>query len=201
LKNLRPFAGIIVAVYYVFAVLGMMLFANVTDPSDVGKQETRLLNKKCGTFDQLQYYANNFDDFFAALVVLWDLMVVNNWHVFLKEYSIVVSWWAQLYFVAWYLISVILVINLFVALILEAFVSQWETKQRRQRQSSVTQTDATTIEGDRFHQLFSSSLVEPLEEDIMQELRGHVHCEFQVSDQSSSEHIRPRRRTAVNFRL
>lgn len=63
------------------------------------------------------------------------------------------------------------------------------------------QTDATTIEGDRFHQLFSSSLVEPLEEDIMQELRGHVHCEFQVSDQSSSEHIRPRRRTAVNFRL
>ncbi|XP_044172529.1 two pore calcium channel protein 2-like isoform X1 [Acropora millepora] len=201
LKNLRPFAGIIVAVYYVFAVLGMMLFANVTDPSDVGKQETRLLNKKCGTFGQLQYYANNFDDFFAALVVLWDLMVVNNWHVFLKEYSTVFKWWAQLYFVAWYLISVILVINLFVALILEAFVSQWETKQRRQRQSSVTQTDATTIEGDRFHQLFSSSLVEPLEEDIMQELRGHVHCEFQVSDQSSSEHIRPRRRTAVNFRL
>ena len=27
----------------------------------------------------------------AALVVLWDLMVVNNWHVFLKEYANVVS--------------------------------------------------------------------------------------------------------------
>ena len=29
------------AVYYVFAVLGMMLFANLTDPSRVGKEETR----------------------------------------------------------------------------------------------------------------------------------------------------------------
>jgi len=37
----------------------------------------------------------------------------------LKEYAKVVNGWAQLYFVAWYLISVILIINLFVALILE----------------------------------------------------------------------------------
>ena len=35
------FFPLLQAVYYVFAVLGMMLFANVSDPSDVGKQETR----------------------------------------------------------------------------------------------------------------------------------------------------------------
>lgn len=63
------------------------------------------------------------------------------------------------------------------------------------------QTDATTIEGARFHQLFSTSLVEPLEEDLMEELRGHVHYQFGASDQSSSEPIRPRRRNAAYFRL
>lgn len=203
LKNLRPFAGIIVAVFYVFAVFGMMLFAGVTDPSNVGVDKTRKLSKECGTFDQLQYYANNFDDFFAAVVVLWDLMVVNNWHVFLKEYAEVVNWWAQLYFVAWYLISVILVINLFVALILEAFISQWEAKQRRLRRSSGTSamTEATMTDGGRFHQLFSASLVEPSEEDLLNELRGHVHHEFLITDHSNSSHFYQNSQTPVNFRL
>ena len=33
--------------------------------------------------------------------------------------------WSQLYFVAWYLISVILIINLFIALILEVSLLPW----------------------------------------------------------------------------
>lgn len=183
LKHLRPFGGIIVASYYVFAILGMMLFEGVTSPSAVGAEKTRILSQKCGSFDQLQYYANNFDDFGAALVVLWDLMVVNNWHVFLKEYAAVVSSWSQLYFVAWYLISVILIINLFIALILEAFISQWETKQQRMRQNDgmrTLETEATSHVGNRFHQLFSADLVEPTEEDLVIELSGHHHYRFNV---------------------
>ena len=31
----------------------------------------RLLNKKCGTFGQLQYYANNFDDFFVSILIVF----------------------------------------------------------------------------------------------------------------------------------
>ena len=31
----------------------------------------RLLNKKCGTFGQLQYYANNFDDFFVSIFIVF----------------------------------------------------------------------------------------------------------------------------------
>lgn len=194
LKHLRPFGGIIVAVYYVFAVLGMMLFDGVTNPATVGANKTRLYSQECGTFDQLQYYANNFDDFGAALVVLWDLMVVNNWHVFLKEYATVVNGWAQLYFVAWYLISVILIINLFVALILEAFISQWEIKQQRSRQNSLSSlaTEATSHVGGRFHQLFGSNLVEPAEEDLLNEIRGHIH--YGILSQSTSEN-------RVNYRL
>ena len=28
----------------------------------------RLFSNECGTYDQLQYYANNFDDFFVIMV-------------------------------------------------------------------------------------------------------------------------------------
>lgn len=68
----------------------------------------------CGSYEQLEYWANNFDDFAvspsppapgtptplclptppghcgccpqAALVTLWNVMVVNNWQVFLDAY-------------------------------------------------------------------------------------------------------------------
>lgn len=66
----------------------------------------------CGSYEQLEYWANNFDDFAvspspcspgpgplppapldharcpqAALVTLWNVMVVNNWQVFLDAYQ------------------------------------------------------------------------------------------------------------------
>ena len=99
---------------------------------------------ECGTYEQLQYWANNFDDFAASLVgiflnfcrmsfnvmllqvVLWDVMVVNNWGVFLQAFKREVNPWSQLFFVAWWLISSVVCINLFVALILDHFIAKWE---------------------------------------------------------------------------
>ena len=46
-------------------------------------------------------------------------MVVNNWHVFLHAYTRAVNKWSQLYFIVWWLISVVIALNLFTALILE----------------------------------------------------------------------------------
>ena len=55
------------ALYYLFAILGMELFSKAivapttvtTDPS-AGPEIT---GYGCGTYEQLQYWANNFDDF------------------------------------------------------------------------------------------------------------------------------------------
>lgn len=56
----------------------------------------------------------------------------------------------------------------------------------------ILQTEATSHVGGRFHQLFGSNLVEPAEEDLLNELSGHLHYGFQT--QSTSEN-------RVNFRL
>ena len=42
---------------------------------------------ECGSYQQLRYWPNNFNDFASTIVVLWHLMVVNNWHVFLNAYK------------------------------------------------------------------------------------------------------------------
>nr|XP_033784695.1 two pore calcium channel protein 2 isoform X2 [Geotrypetes seraphini] len=122
-KNLRAFAGILVVAYYTFAIIGIGLFkdaviapGNKSVPLNVSSEN---ITGQCGTFEQLNYWPNNFDDFAAALVTLWDVMVVNNWQVFLEAFSRYTSPWSKLYFVAWWLVSSVIWINLFVALILE----------------------------------------------------------------------------------
>lgn len=120
LWNLRGFSGIVIVIYYIFAFLGMELFYNVDGPSDPKGGCTP-------DYDTLQYYANNFHDFGSSLVVLWDVMVVNNWFVFLDKFACdsFLGQWAKLYFIAWWIVSII-ILNLFIALVLDIFLIKWK---------------------------------------------------------------------------
>nr|DBA17512.1 TPA: hypothetical protein GDO54_002944 [Pyxicephalus adspersus] len=142
-KNLRAFAGILVVVYYVFAIIGIDLFKGVLSNPGNARQVFSPANEnstnetaQCGTFEQLEYWPNNFDDFAAALVTLWNVMVVNNWQVFLEAFSRYTNPWSKLYFVAWWLVSSVIWVNLFVALILENFIHKWDRSYRHALSSS-----------------------------------------------------------------
>ena len=129
MRNLRGFAGIIVVVYYLFALLGMEIFSHANIVNPAAKDE-------CGSYDNLNYYANNFKDFASSLVVLWDIMIVNNWYVFLNKFArdSQLHEWSKLYFIAWWLVSVVVCVNLFISLVLETFLMQWEAMLLRQEQ-------------------------------------------------------------------
>ncbi|XP_065830163.1 two pore channel protein 2-like [Oscarella lobularis] len=199
-KSLAPFMGILVVAYYFFAILGMQCLGNVPKFSDMHhiRKGTRL--SQCGTYENLHYFPNNFDDFASSLVVLWDVMVVNNWSVFLEAYSYAVSPWAQLYFIAWWFTSAVVCANLFIALVLEAFISKWDElkiDQTGRRITSVgdetfsrvnvvpgvqttsiqtTEPSAGTTTDRNFyiHRAFRGNLVEPSEHSIMHELHSHA---------------------------
>ncbi|XP_032450834.1 two pore calcium channel protein 2 isoform X3 [Lynx canadensis] len=119
IKNMRAFGGILVVVYYVFAILGINLFRGVVVAPGNGSLAPDNSSAPCGSFEQLEYWANNFDDFAAALITLWNVMVVNNWQVFLDAYRRFSGPWSKMYFVLWWLVSSVIWVNLFLALILE----------------------------------------------------------------------------------
>ncbi|XP_017275020.1 two pore calcium channel protein 2 isoform X2 [Kryptolebias marmoratus] len=78
-KNLRAFAGVLVVVYYVFAVFGIWLFEGAIKPppemsihSNTSMENiTSNFSVICGTYEQLEYWPNNFDDF-ANFIYKWD---------------------------------------------------------------------------------------------------------------------------------
>ncbi|XP_051820181.1 two pore channel protein 2 isoform X2 [Antechinus flavipes] len=175
-RNMRAFAGILVVVYYGFAIVGIGLFQGTLgsppgNHSLVYANSTANGSAPCGTFEQLEYWSNNFDDFAAALVTLWNVMVVNNWQVFLDAYTRYSSPWSKLYFVAWWLVSSVVWMNLFVAVILENFIHKWDRRGQQQPVPGVCQAPyQMTVE-----LMFRDVLEEPTEEELVEKLTQHPH--------------------------
>uniref|UniRef100_A0A8C5A520 Ion transport domain-containing protein n=1 Tax=Gadus morhua TaxID=8049 RepID=A0A8C5A520_GADMO len=171
-KNLRAFAGILVVVFYVFAVFGIWLFEgaiNIISNSTI-ENITSNYTTTCGTYEQLEYWPNNFDDFAAAIILLYNVMVVNNWQAFMDAYSRYTTEWAKVYFVCWWLTSSVMWVNLFVALILENFIYKWD----RSHSCSVTDMEKTRYETS-VQLMFKEHIEEPTEEELLRQLQQHPH--------------------------
>ncbi|TGZ74727.1 hypothetical protein CRM22_000791 [Opisthorchis felineus] len=118
-RNLAPVLGILLSVYYVYALLGMSLFHGVI-VYNANSSSTE--NLQCGSYQQLQYWSINFDDFAASIVLLWDLMVVNNWHVIVTAYQQTLNNWVHLYMISWWLIAPVGLLSLVTAFVIESFL-------------------------------------------------------------------------------
>ncbi|KFM81737.1 Two pore calcium channel protein 1, partial [Stegodyphus mimosarum] len=135
IMNLGPsiltYGGVLLVVYYVFAIVGMEIFHNKI--KYYGYQNVNNTSHLyCGNmllngsvFYQSQYCSNNFNNILNTLVVLFELMVVNQWHVIANGFVLVTSKVARLYFFAFHLICVIIVLNIFTAFVLEAFILEY----------------------------------------------------------------------------
>ncbi|XP_039262935.2 two pore channel protein 2-like [Styela clava] len=186
MRNLSSFAGVLAIIYYIFAIIGMIFFEGKTDPltppavNNSNSTFPHLAQPdhfKCGTFEQLQYWANNFNDFASSLVVLWDVMVVNNWGVFLDMYTRRVGEWSQLYFIIWWIVSVVISVNLFIALILDHFIAKWDRVHEAHHLQRLGRRG--TVQA-----LFLSSMHDPSPSEINKELLKHPYLRWHVSSPS-----------------
>ncbi|XP_019856673.1 PREDICTED: two pore calcium channel protein 2-like [Amphimedon queenslandica] len=182
-KNLRAFAGIIIVIYYLFALLGMEIFGR----NHKLENDTSPAAYRCGTYEQLEYYSYNFHDFAASLVILWNIMVVNNWSVFLDAFSRSATKWSQLYFVAWWLVAVIIIVNLFISLVIEVFLTRWEAYHEHNKRKNGEDNRASVVSdipllestatpfsaGSDIRVLLRKNLTDPPESDLLHEIHKH----------------------------
>ena len=98
--------------YYEFAIIGMTLFHGV----NLNDTEAAII---CGSYENLEYHPYNFEDFGSTLVLLWNLMVGNNWHVMVDVYVRQKSIYSRIYFVIWWLVSETIIDGIIFGLLME----------------------------------------------------------------------------------
>ncbi|XP_034535354.1 two pore segment channel 3 [Notolabrus celidotus] len=123
------FGQLIVVIYYIFAMVGMELFKGkvryVEDLTDETREYCGNVLLNGSTFAQLNYCKNNFNNVVSSFILLVELTVVNQWHVLSSGFALVTHVSAQLFFILFHIIVVIIIINIFVAFVLEAFFLEY----------------------------------------------------------------------------
>ncbi|XP_043913194.1 two pore calcium channel protein 1-like [Protopterus annectens] len=171
LLNIMPtmltFAGLLFVVYYVFAIFGMEVFKdrihfygpNSTDPAAKYCGSTALNNS---VFANLGYCKNNFNNIISSFIVLVELTVVNQWHVITIGFEMVTHPASRIYFFVFHIVVVILIINIFIAFILEAFFVEYSL-DRSEVETTIEKKIQEQGVGIPEEELTKGSLVEDME--------------------------------------
>ncbi|GLE00930.1 hypothetical protein PINS_up009727 [Pythium insidiosum] len=135
LRSISTMFGIVVRLLPAFTTLYGMLGIVLLEYAAVGVQlfggklslgDPRLKNTLFGTSN---YYANNFNDMASAMTTLFEVLLVNNWNVIMEGVEAVTSRWSRIYFISFYFVAVIIVFNLVVAFVVEAYIEQVDSLQ------------------------------------------------------------------------
>jgi len=144
IANIGPaiytYGAMVLLVYYMYAVVGMAWFGGkICEPNtgisgavfDLTSNYSIAIHECNPKLENTQfaedgYYLNNFNDPCAAFVTLFELTVVNQWHVIADGYVKLTDKWARLYFLSFNVLMVLIILNIFLAFVIEAFVLQLE---------------------------------------------------------------------------
>ena len=109
---------IVFIVYFYFVTFGMIFMHDAKVPFSTG-------------YSQQDYYALNFDTFYSGCITMFCIMIVNNWFVVVDGFRGAFGNWVVGYFVIFWLITVILLMNVVTALVVEVWGSQWELNKEK----------------------------------------------------------------------
>ncbi|CAH1261386.1 TPCN1 [Branchiostoma lanceolatum] len=99
-------------IIYMYSTLGMEIFFR-KDPNTINMEyETSLWEYKCGL---------GFQTFLCSLAVVFQVVTTSNWHEIMNAAIINTNHASLLYFVSCYIVVNLVVMNLFVAIAIEAF--------------------------------------------------------------------------------
>ncbi|KAI3988365.1 hypothetical protein MKX01_012154 [Papaver californicum] len=112
----------------IFCILCMYctsLFGGIVNP----KLETSELYSN-DFLDRVSYLLFNFNEYPSGMVTLFSLLVMGNWQVWMQGYKeLTGTSWSLLYFISFYLVTVLLLLNLVVAFVLGAFFAKGDMEK------------------------------------------------------------------------
>jgi len=110
---LRSILLLQVVLYYIFALVGMQVWAGKVKADTPALQGTQ--------YAQWGYTIFNFNSFAEAILTLFQLNVISNYNITALGYGVLSGKAAWIFFVLFHLLAVIVMFNVLVAFIIEAF--------------------------------------------------------------------------------
>ena len=115
-----PFISAMISLFIVFFIyvqLGMLIFGG-----KINIYSTAIDDSVPGL-----YYLLNFNSFGAGMITMYHMMIVNNWFVTVKMYTNVYnSTWPRVFFISFWPIVVLIVLNIVVSIVLDIYDSIFE---------------------------------------------------------------------------
>ena len=121
-----PFGHLLATMYTVmffYIVVGMLLYS--------GK-----INTESVVYTQIEapymYYLMNFNDFYASMMTLFHVIVINNWNNTTEMYCIVMgNNLPRIYFMSYWILAVLCSFNLVISFVLEIYSAVGEEVDER----------------------------------------------------------------------
>ncbi|KAL8145683.1 hypothetical protein AgCh_003724 [Apium graveolens] len=163
IPSLMPYLGTIFCVLCMYCSLGVQIFGGLVNSGNPQLAETDLADN--------DYLLFNFNDYPSGMITLFNLLVMGNWQAWMQSYKELTSAWSYIYFVSFYLVTILLLLNLVVAFVLEAFFAEMEIEdaekcgdkddegegKESRRRSAGTKTRSQRVE-QLLHHMLSSEL-------------------------------------------
>lgn len=148
--------GVLFSYYYVFGSAGTQILggyictakvvASVGTAEELGLVQRNVTclhhdewDPSTNDYAAAGYFANNFNDLLGSFVILFELMVTNDWQTLVEGYvEATGTRWVRAFFVVNYACLVVLLSNLVVAMIIKTYIEEWDKFTRhRDRENGV----------------------------------------------------------------
>ncbi|VEL41010.1 unnamed protein product [Protopolystoma xenopodis] len=137
LPSLLAYACMLFILFYFFATIGMTYFAGLFTPptnlsyTNLSNETVNCNNSRLADSEYVSwhYCIFNFNSLTEAFVIMLVLTVGNNWHIFTAGHEAVTNRWTRLFFLIIHISCVLLVLNIVLAFIIEAFLIQFEAQK------------------------------------------------------------------------
>jgi len=154
LKPLRYLVALVVRLLPLYSRLGMVLlstfyiFATIGEPLFGGRLYKGNPQLQDSFFAASHYWALNFNDILSGFVTLFSIMIVNNWFVIAGACILVTTAYSAIFFICFFVIVNLIVLNILIALILESSQAVREELQGP-IEEDLTLEDAQQMPGSR----------------------------------------------------
>ncbi|KAI3876336.1 hypothetical protein MKX03_032934 [Papaver bracteatum] len=141
---MMPYLGMVFCISCIYCTLGMQVFGGIVSSGNPKLQTLEFYRNEypfpleaflC-TFSTHQphvsfgYLLFNFNDYPNGMVTLFNLLVMGFWEVLMQGYKeLTGTSWSLVYFISFYVLTVLLLLNLVVAFVLEVFFSEIGNKE------------------------------------------------------------------------